>query len=85
MPCGAVLDTMELSNDPSLRERGVFVEVEHPVRGKLVIPGWPVRLSDSHVPVEASPLLGSHTEEVYADWLGLAPGEIAGLRKEGVI
>jgi formyl-CoA transferase len=85
VPCGAVLDTMELSSDPSLRERGVFVEVEHPVRGKLVMPGWPVRLSDSHVPVEASPLLGAHTASVFADWLGLEAAEVADLRAAGVV
>jgi formyl-CoA transferase len=85
VPCGAVLDTMELSNDPSLREREIFVEVEHASRGKMVMPGWPVKLSASRVPVTPAPLLGADTESVYGEWLGLGQNEIAALRRDGVI
>ena len=45
VPCGAVMDTKELSDEPSMREREIFAEIDHPVRGKLVIPGWPVKMS----------------------------------------
>ncbi len=58
VPCGAVLDTGELMSDASMRAREIFVEVDHPVRGKVTIPGWPVKMSQSYVPVTASPLLG---------------------------
>ena len=73
VPAGAVLDTSELMNDPFLRERGMFVTVDHPVRGEVTIPGWPVKMSESHVPVTASPLLGQHNEEVLDEWLGQVP------------
>jgi crotonobetainyl-CoA:carnitine CoA-transferase CaiB-like acyl-CoA transferase len=33
----------------------------------------------------ASPDLGQHNKEVYADWLGLTETELAELYKEGVI
>ena len=45
VPCGAVMDTKELSDEPSMREREIFAEIDHPVRGKLTIPGWPVKMS----------------------------------------
>ena len=61
VPAGAVFDTQELMNDPHLRKRGMFEEVEHPTRGKFHIPGWPVKMSDSRVPVKSAPLLGQHT------------------------
>ena len=70
VPAGAVLDTKELSEDPYLRKREIFATIEHPMRGSMMIPGFPVKLSESHVSVRSSPLLGQHTEEVLSEWLG---------------
>ena len=85
VPCGAVLDTEELMNDRSMREREIFVEIDHPVRGKVVIPGWPVKMTASRVPVASSPLLGADNAAVYSDWLGLTDGDVETLKKDGVI
>jgi formyl-CoA transferase len=85
VPAGAVLDTGELVNDAHLRRREVFVEVDHPVRGKFVIPGWPVKMSDSHVKVTPPPVLGADTKAVYGGLLGLSDEEIAALRAEKAI
>ncbi|GAA4341395.1 formyl-CoA transferase [Pigmentiphaga soli] len=70
VPAGAVLDTQELMEDEHLRRRGTFAAVRHPVRGEVVMPGWPVKMSASHVEVTSAPLLGAHTEEVLQQWLG---------------
>jgi formyl-CoA transferase len=67
VPAGAVFDTMELSQDPHLREVGVFATVDHPVHGPLTVPGWPVQMSGSRVPITRAPLLGEHTEEVLSE------------------
>ena len=85
VPCGAVMDTKELSDDPTMREREIFVEVDHPVRGKVVIPGWPVKMSDSHVAVKSSPVLGANNGEVYSEWLGYSQGDVEALKKEGIV
>jgi formyl-CoA transferase len=85
VPGGAVLDTMELSTDPSMREREIFVAVQHPHRGEFVMPGWPVKMSDSKVTVEASPLLGAHNAEVYGDWIGLSEADLAALKADGIV
>ena len=53
-----------------MRARGLFATVDHPTRGEVTIPGWPVRMSDSRVPVTAAPLLGADTEAVLEEWLG---------------
>jgi formyl-CoA transferase len=85
VPAGAVFDTVELQNDAHLRKRGMFVTIDHPVRGPFTIPGFPVKLSDSQVAVTTSPLLGQHNEEVYGAWLGYTPKQLAELRVEKVI
>ena len=39
VPAGAVFDTLELLNDPSLAERAIMQKIEHPTTGKLTGPG----------------------------------------------
>lgn len=82
VPAGAVLDTAELSNDPHLRKRGMFVPVQHPKRGEVVVPGWPVHMSESKVDVTCGPLLGEHTEQVLTEWAGMNKEQIAEYVKE---
>jgi formyl-CoA transferase len=84
IPCGPILSTRELIDDPVLAELGTVVEVDHPERGPFKTVGCPVRLSDSPVEVIAPPLLGEHTSEVLAG-LGYSPAEIHDLREAGAI
>jgi formyl-CoA transferase len=75
VPAGAVRTTEEVLADDDLRRRGIFVTVDHPARGQLTIPGWPVRMSRSPARVSAPPEPGQHTSEILAGWLGGAgPG-----------
>ena len=85
VPAGAVFDTNELLHDPALRERGMFPTVQHPVRGDFTMPGWPVKMSDSEVPVVTAPLLGQHNQDVYGEWLGYPPEQVAELREAKAI
>jgi formyl-CoA transferase len=79
IPCGPILSMEELAAEPSLRATGTVVEVDHPVRGKYLTVGNPIKLSDSVTEVTRSPLLGEHTQEVLSE-LGLTSSEIEGLR-----
>ena len=85
VPCGAVLDTRELHDDPHLRSRGFVHEIDHPDGSKVSMLGWPARMSGSTVPIEAAPLLGAHSDEVLAADLQLSPEELAALRTSGVV
>ena len=84
IPCGPILSMKEIAEDPSLRASGTIVEVDHPVRGKYLTVGNPIKMSDSPTQVTRSPLLGEHTEEVLAE-LGYTPLQISTLREARVI
>ena len=84
VPCGPILSMKELAEEPSLRETGTIVEVDHPERGKYLTVGNPIKLSDSPSDVERSPLLGEHTEEVLHE-LGLSDAEIAESKGAGAV
>jgi formyl-CoA transferase len=84
IPCGPILSMKEIAEDASLRETGTVVEVDHPVRGKYLSVGNPIKLSDSPTEVTASPLLGEHTEEVLTQ-MGFTAAQIADLRTAKVI
>jgi formyl-CoA transferase len=84
VPAGAVFDTMELQNDPSFEARGIMQVMEHPY-GPYKMPTWPVRVDGKTARLTPSPLLGQHGAEVLDQWLGLDPGEIAALKRQGVL
>jgi formyl-CoA transferase len=84
IPCGPILSMKEIATDESLRQSGTIVEVEHPVRGKYLTVGNPIKLSDSPTDVTRSPLLGEHTDEVLAEF-GYTNAEIHSLRAAGAI
>lgn len=84
VPCGPIMSTRELIEDPTLAELGSVVEVPHPTRGTFRTVGCPLKLSDSPVTVERSPLLGEHTSEVLGE-LGYADDDIARMRTAGAI
>ena len=84
VPCGAVLDTGEVLSDPHLHARDMIVEVEHPVRGRCVTVGNPVKLSDSPTAITPAPLLGQHRREILQE-LGFKDAEIDALEAERAI
>src|SRR3984957_19275186 len=84
VPAGAVLDSMELTNEPSFRARGILQTMTHGER-TMTMPTWPVRFDGVPSEVRPAPLLGEHTAEVLADWLGLDTDAVAGLRRDGIV
>lgn len=84
IPVGPILSMKELSEEPSLRDTGTIVEVDHPERGRYLTVGCPVKLSDSPVEVVRSPLLGEHSQEVL-EQLGYSTEDISTMREAGAI
>lgn len=85
VPASAVLDTKDLFNDPHLVSRGFIHTVEHEEQGPVPLLGWPARMSESEVPIQAAPVLGRHTEEVLTEDLGLDASDLETLRNQGTI
>ena len=75
-----ILSMKEISEEPSLRDTGTIVDVEHPERGNYLTVGCPIKLSDTDVEVTRSPLLGEHTDEILAEVLDYNADEIATIK-----
>ena len=85
IPVGPILSMKEIAEEPSLRKTGTVVEVDHPVRGKYLTVGNPVKMSDSITEVKRSPLLGEHNEEILTKVLGYSAKEVADIKTSGAI
>lgn len=86
VPLTALNLPSDVLEDPHFRERGYFVEVDHPEAGPLPYTREPFRMGASPAdPVRRAPLLGEHTDTVLQQRLGLSPTELADLRQHGVI
>ena len=69
---GMAQDAGDLFDCPHLRERGFFVEVDHPAAGKVEYPGMGPRLSEASFDIRyPAPLLGQHNREVYREGIGV--------------
>jgi formyl-CoA transferase len=83
IPVGPILSMKELAEEPSLRDTGTVVEVDHPTRGTYLSVGNPIKLSDSITEVKRSPLLGEHTDEILSKVLKFTPREIDEIKASG--
>tara|TARA_A200000113_G_scaffold202275_1_gene196595 strand:- start:765 stop:2012 length:1248 start_codon:yes stop_codon:yes gene_type:complete len=85
IPVGPILSLKEISEDQGLRDTGTVVEVDHPVRGKYLTVGNPIKLSDSPAVVKRSPLLGEHTEEILKEFCNMTDEEISAVQEAGAV
>ena len=83
VPCGPVMSTEDLANDEHVKLRNMWVELDHPQRGKWWNVGMPIKLSASPAEIKRSPLLGEHTEEILKEVLGYDDARITGLKSAG--
>jgi len=85
VPCGPINDIAEVFDDPQVRHRGMRIELDHPLAGKVPLTGCPIRFSET--PVEyglAPPLLGQHTREVLGAVLGRDDAAIDDMMARGI-
>ncbi len=85
VPCAPVQTIDQVFNAPQVRHREMLVTVNHPTAGTVPMAGIPVKFSATPASVRLPPpLLGQHTEEVLASWLGMGDKEIAELKRKSV-
>ncbi len=83
VPCGPIMSTADLATDEHVRGRDMYVELDHPQRGKWWNVGMPIKLSASPAVIQRSPTLGEHTDEVLKQVLGYADDKVAQLKSAG--
>ena len=86
VPNGPINDLAQVYEEPQVKARGIRVEMDHPVAGKLPTVASPMRFSAT--PVEyrrAPPVLGQHTDEILRELLGKTDAQLTELRAAKVI
>ena len=84
VPFAPYLTPGEVFHSEQQRQRGLYVEVDHPSAGRLEYAGPPFRFGDGPSLLGRAPLLGEHNRAVY-EGLGYSPMDIVELALAGVV
>ena len=86
VPAGPVVRQADLFNDPHLKERDFFKDIDHREAGKQRCPGMSFQFSKTPLTFRMPPnCLGEHNDYIYGELLGMSGDEIARLEKEKYI
>ena len=87
IPAGPINNVKQIVEDDHIRNaREMFVEVDHPVIGPMVVNGNPIKLMDMMPRVNyPAPTLGQHNEEILKGFVGLSDEEFEALKANGTI
>ncbi len=85
IPNGPINTIDKVIEDPQVLAREMIVEIDHPVAGKLKVPGIPIKFSRTPGKIRrTAPLLGEHTDEILKELLDMDSEEIQRLKNENV-
>ncbi|MBX3608263.1 MAG: CoA transferase [Hydrogenophaga sp.] len=86
VPCGPINDLAEVFADPHVRERQMVHTWQHPLADSIELVASPIKMSATPVRNDLPPpLLGQHTDEVLAEWIGADSQRLTQLRDAGAI
>ena len=85
VPNGPINTIDKVVTDPQVLAREMIMEIDHPIEGKLKVPGIPIKLSETPGDIRmTSPLLGQHTEEILKELLNYDDAKIEELKKDNI-
>lgn len=85
VPAAKIQRIDEVLADPQIHARGMVVEQDHPVLGKIRLPNLPFHMSGCDTSItQVAPELGEHNAEIAAS-LGFDAAEIADMQADGVL
>jgi benzylsuccinate CoA-transferase BbsF subunit len=85
VPAGSVQRCSDLYNDPQIKHRGYFVELQHAAMGRTLYDGLQHRLSRTPAVLRPAPLMGQHNDYVLRELLGLSAAEVERLVETEVV
>lgn len=86
VPFALVPTTREVLDSPQHKERGFFEEVDHPVMGKVTMPGAPFRMMETPWQMKTpAPLLGANNKDIYCGRLAYTTDDLVRFGEQGVI
>lgn len=85
IPAGPIYDVSQVLADPQVKNREMFVQMQHPTLGEITVNGCAVKLEDTKPDIRTpAPMLGQDNHAVYECELGLTEAEYAELKEKGV-
>jgi len=86
VPCAPIQTIDQVFQSPQVLHRQMLVEVAHATAGTVRMAGLPVKFSATPASVRLPPpLLGEHSEQVLASWLGMSSEVVAQLKEKGIV
>ena len=86
IPAGPIYDISQILADPQVKEREMFVGMEHPTLGHITVNGCAIKLDDTKPSVRTpAPELGQDNLAILETFCGTTPAEVALLKEEHVI
>lgn len=86
LPCAPVYHINETINDPHVIARDMFVELEHPLAGKIKLVNFPVKFSETPAKLlTPAPVLGQNNKELLRELLDYDDEKIKELMQKGII
>ena len=86
IPAGPIYDISQIMADPQVKDREMFVQMNHPTLGNITVNGCAIKLSDTPAAVRhPAPALGQDNPSVLNELLGIDSQSVLDYKNRGII